>query len=309
MKTGLITSDSYQNHDTGPGHPEQIARVTVINENFKRLNNKNILWKKPSVVTDDIIKDTHELSYINLVKNSFPYKGYSSLDGDTIISPGSKEATFDAAGSIITAIDGVQNKEFKNAFCNVRPPGHHCNQNKAAGFCILNNVAIGAKYLLNKYKYNKIAIIDFDVHHGNGTQDIFYNNKNVLFISTHQYPYYPGTGSEKEKGKYNNVCNIPLPAGTNSEEYLNAFEHALKKLTEFQPEFILISAGFDGHAADPLAQLKLDTEDYHEITKRILETSKKFSNGKVVSILEGGYDLDALKDSAKRHVDALLEFN
>ncbi len=309
MKTGLITSDSYQNHDTGPGHPEQIARVTVINENFKRLNNKNILWKKPSVVTDDIIKDTHELSYINLVKNSFPYKGYSSLDGDTIISPGSKEATFDAAGSIITAIDGVQNKEFKNAFCNVRPPGHHCNQNKAAGFCILNNVAIGAKYLLNKYKYNKIAIIDFDVHHGNGTQDIFYNDKNVLFISTHQYPYYPGTGSEKEKGKYNNVCNIPLPAGTNSEEYLNAFEHALKKLTEFQPEFILISAGFDGHAADPLAQLKLDTEDYHEITKRILETSKKFSNGKVVSILEGGYDLDALKDSAKRHVDALLEFN
>ncbi|MDA9710570.1 histone deacetylase family protein [Candidatus Pelagibacter sp.] len=309
MKTGLITSDSYQNHDTGPGHPEQIARVTVINENFKRLNNKNILWKKPSVVTDDIIKDTHELSYINLVKNSFPYKGYSSLDGDTIISPGSKEATFDAAGSIITAIDGVQNKEFKNAFCNVRPPGHHCNQNKAAGFCILNNVAIGAKYLLKKYKYNKIAIIDFDVHHGNGTQDIFYNNKNVLFISTHQYPYYPGTGSEKEKGKYNNVCNIPLPAGTNSEEYLNAFEHALKKLKEFQPEFILISAGFDGHAADPLAQLKLDTEDYHEITKRILETSKKFSNGKVVSILEGGYDLDALKDSAKRHVDALLEFN
>tara|TARA_A100001035_G_C27749748_1_gene485825 strand:- start:289 stop:1218 length:930 start_codon:yes stop_codon:yes gene_type:complete len=309
LKTGLITSDSYQNHDTGPGHPEQIARVTVINENFKRLNNKNILWKKPSVVTDDIIKDTHELSYINLVKNSFPYKGYSSLDGDTIISPGSKEATFDAAGSIITAIDGVQNKEFKNAFCNVRPPGHHCNQNKAAGFCILNNVAIGAKYLLNKYKYNKIAIIDFDVHHGNGTQDIFYNDKNVLFISTHQYPYYPGTGSEKEKGKYNNVCNIPLPAGTNSEEYLNAFEHALKKLTEFQPEFILISAGFDGHAADPLAQLKLDTEDYHEITKRILETSKKFSNGKVVSILEGGYDLDALKDSAKRHVDALLEFN
>ena len=309
MKTALISSDTYQNHDTGPGHPEQIARVTVINENLKKLNNKNILWKKPSIITEDIIKDTHDISYVDFVKNSFPTKGYSSLDGDTIISPGSKNATFDAAGSIITAIDGIQNKEFKNAFCNVRPPGHHCNQNKAAGFCILNNVAIGTKYLLKKYKYKKVAIIDFDVHHGNGTQDIFYNNKNVLFISTHQYPYYPGTGSDKEKGKYNNICNIPLPAGTNSEEYLNAFEYALNRLKEFQPEFILISAGFDGHAADPLAQLKLNTEDYYEITKRILETSKKFSNGKVVSILEGGYDLQALKDSAKRHVDALLEFH
>ncbi len=309
MKTGLITSETYQDHDTGPGHPEQIARVKVINELFKKVNNKNILWKKPSIITDDIIKDVHDSDYIDLVKNSFPTKGFSSLDGDTVISPGSKKATFDAAGSIITAIDGVQNKVFKNAFCNVRPPGHHSNQNKAAGFCILNNVAIGAKYLLNKYKYNKIAILDFDVHHGNGTQDIFYNNKNVLFISTHQYPYYPGTGSEKEKGNFNNICNIPLPAGTNSEEYLNAFEFALKRLNEFQPEFILISAGFDGHASDPLAQFKLNTEDYYEITKRLLETSKKFTNGKVVSILEGGYDLLALKDSAKRHVDALLEFN
>ena len=309
MKTGLIFSNSYQNHDTGPGHPEQIARVSVIIEKLRRYNNTNILWKKPSIITDDIIKDTHDDAYVDLVKNSFPTKGFSSLDGDTIISPGSKEATFDAAASIITAIDGVQNKEFKNAFCSVRPPGHHCNQNKAAGFCILNNVAIGAKYLLKKYKYKRIAIIDFDVHHGNGTQDIFYDNKNVLFISTHQYPYYPGTGSEKEKGKFNNICNIPLPAGTNSEEYLNAFEFALKKLRDFKPEFILISAGFDGHNDDPLAQFKLDTDDYYKITKRILETSKKFSNGKVVSILEGGYDLQALQDSAKRHVDALLEFN
>jgi len=309
VKTGLIFSNSYQNHDTGPGHPEQIARVSVIIEKLRRYNNNNILWKKPTIITDDIIKDTHDDAYIDLVKNSFPTKGFSSLDGDTIISPGSKEATFDAAASIITAIDGVQNKEFKNAFCSVRPPGHHCNQNKAAGFCILNNVAIGAKYLLKKYKYKRIAIIDFDVHHGNGTQDIFYDNKNVLFISTHQYPYYPGTGSEKEKGKFNNICNIPLPAGTNSEEYLNAFEFALKRLRDFKPEFILISAGFDGHNDDPLAQFKLDTDDYYKITKRILETSKKFSNGKVVSILEGGYDLQALQDSAKRHVDALLEFN
>ena len=309
MKTGLISSDTFQNHDTGPGHPEQIARVTVIIENLKKFNNKNILWKKPSIISDEIIKDVHDTKYINLIKNSIPTKGFSSLDGDTIISPGSKNATFDAAASIITAIDGIQNKEYKNAFCNVRPPGHHCNQNKAAGFCILNNIAIGAKYLLNKYKCKRVAIIDFDVHHGNGTQDIFYENENVLFISTHQYPYYPGSGAEYEKGKFNNILNIPLPAGTNSEEYLSAFEHALKKLKEFKPEFVLVSAGFDSHVRDPLAQFQLETEDFYTITKRILDASKKFCNGKVISILEGGYDLQALQDSTKRHVDALLEFN
>jgi len=309
VKTGLITSDTYHNHGTGIGHPEQVARVSVIIDNFKKINNKNLLWKKPSKISDEIISTTHDLEYINFVKQSFPKKGFSSLDGDTIISPGSKEATFDAVGSIIAAIDGVENKQFKNAFCAVRPPGHHCSQNKAAGFCILNNIAIGAKYLLNKYKYKKIAIVDIDVHHGNGTQDIFYDNENVLFISTHQYPYYPGTGSDQEKGKFNNICNIPLPAGTNSEEYLIAFEFALKKLEKFNPEFVLISAGFDALEEDPLAQFKLKTEDYYHITKRILETSKKYCHGKVISILEGGYDLKGLQDSSKRHVDALIEFN
>ena len=309
MKTGLVTSDTYQNHNTGEGHPEQIARVSVIIDNFKKINNKNLIWKKPSTISDKIILTTHDLDYVNLVKDSFPKKGFSSLDGDTIISPGSKDATFDAVGSIIAAIDGVENKEFKNAFCAVRPPGHHSSQNKAAGFCILNSVSIGANYLIQKYKYKKIAIVDIDVHHGNGTQDIFYDNENVLFISTHQYPYYPGSGSEKERGKFNNIKNIPLPAGTGSEEYLNAFEYALKKLEDFKPEFILISAGFDAHEADPLAQFKLKTEDYYLITKRILDISKKFCNGNVVSILEGGYDLKALQDSTKRHVDALIEFN
>ena len=309
MKTALITSDTYKNHDTGPGHPEQIARVKVINENFKKLNNKNIVWKKPSIITENIIKDTHDASYLDLIKNSFPSKGFSSLDGDTIISPGSKKATFDAAGSIITAIDGVQNKEFKNAFCNVRPPGHHSNQNKAAGFCILNNIAIGAKYLLKRYKYNKVAIVDFDVHHGNGTQDIFYDNEKVLYVSTHQYPYYPGSGSNMEKGKFNNVLNIPLAAGTTSEVYLNAYENVLTKIKQFKPEFLLFSAGFDAHDDDPLAQIRLSTEDFYKITKRTLEYSKSFCNGKVVSILEGGYDLKALQSSTQRHVDALIEFN
>ncbi|MDB2485333.1 histone deacetylase family protein [Pelagibacteraceae bacterium] len=309
MKTGLITSNTYQNHNTGDGHPEKIDRVTVVIDNFKKLDNKDLVWKKPSRFDRSLLEITHNSDYINFVEKSFPEKGLSFLDGDTIVSPGSKDATSDAVGSIITAIDGVQNKDFKNAFCAVRPPGHHAEKNKAMGFCIYNNVAVGANYLINKYKLKKIAIIDFDVHHGNGTQDIFYDNEKVLYISTHQYPYYPGSGTNDEKGKYNNILNIPLPAGTTSEEYLNAFEFALKKIKEFKPEFILLSAGFDAHKDDPLAQLQLDSKDFYNITKRTLELSKQYCDGKVVSILEGGYDLLALQESTEMHVKALLEFN
>jgi acetoin utilization deacetylase AcuC-like enzyme len=309
VKTGLITSDTYQNHNTGEGHPEKIDRVTVVIDNFKRLDNKNLIWEKPTKFDQSFLINTHSSEYIDLVSKSFPENGLAFLDGDTVVSPGSKDATKDAVGSIITAIDGVQNKDFKNAFCAVRPPGHHAEKDKAMGFCIYNNVAVGANYLIEKYKYNKVAIIDFDVHHGNGTQDIFYNNEKVLYISTHQYPYYPGSGSEKEKGKFNNIFNIPLEAGTTAEEYLNAYEHVLKKLKEFKPEFLLFSAGFDAHIDDPLAQLRLNSEDFYQLTKRTLDVVKSFCNGNVVSILEGGYDLKALQDSTQRHVDALIEFN
>ena len=309
MKTGLITSNTYKNHNTGDGHPEKIDRVTAVIENFKKIDNKNLIWKKPNDYDQSILSKTHSSNYIDQVQNSFPTKGLFFLDGDTVVSPGSKDATKDAVGSIITAIDGVENKEFKNAFCCVRPPGHHAEKEKAMGFCIYNNVAVGANYLIEKYKYKKIAIIDFDVHHGNGTQDIFYNNKNVLYISTHQYPYYPGSGSEKENGKFNNILNIPLSAGTTAEQYLNAYENVLNKIQEFKPEFILFSAGFDAHMDDPLAQLRLSSEDFYIITKRTLEISKPFCNGNVVSILEGGYDLRALQKSTQRHVDALIEFN
>ena len=309
MKTGLVTSDTYQNHNTGEGHPEKIDRVTVVIDNFRKLDNKNLIWKKPTNFDQDLLIKTHSSDYINQVQKSFPQNGFNFLDGDTVVSPGSKDATKDAVGSILTAIEGVQNKDFKNAFCAVRPPGHHAEKEKAMGFCIYNNVAVGANYLIEKYKYNKIAIIDFDVHHGNGTQDIFYDNEKVLYISTHQYPYYPGSGSEKEKGKYNNIFNIPLEAGTTAVEYLNAYEHVLNKLKEFKPEFLLFSAGFDAHIDDPLAQLRLSSEDFYTLTKRTLEISKPFCNGNVVSILEGGYDLKALQESTQRHVDALIEFN
>jgi len=309
VKTGLITSDTYKKHNTGNGHPEKIDRVTAIIDNFKKVDNKNLIWKKPNKFDEFFLNKTHSIEYINHVKQSFPKKGLVFLDGDTIVSPGSKDATKDAVGSIITAIDGVQNKEFKNAFCAVRPPGHHAEKEKAMGFCIYNNVAVGANYLIEKYKYKKIAIIDFDVHHGNGTQDIFYDNEKVLYISTHQYPYYPGSGSNEENGKFNNVLNIPLEAGTTSEEYLNAYENVLTKIKQFKPEFLLFSAGFDAHIDDPLAQMRLSTEDFYKITKRTLEYSKSFCNGRVVSILEGGYDLKALQNSTQRHVDALIEFN
>ena len=307
MKTGLITSNTYQNHNTGDGHPEKIDRVTAIIDNFKKLNNKNLIWKKPSKYKKELLESTHNKDYINFVEKSFPENGLFFLDGDTIISPGSKEATADAVGSIIAAIDGVQNKEFKNAFCAVRPPGHHAEKNKAMGFCIYNNVAVGAYYLLEKYKLNKVAIIDFDVHHGNGTQDIFYDNEKVLYISSHQYPYYPGSGAANEKGKKDNVLNVPLSAGTQSHEFLNAYESIFKKLKTFKPEFILLSAGFDAHKDDPLAQINLESKDYYTLTKRILTLAKTLCDGKVVSILEGGYDLNALKESVDYHVKSLLE--
>ncbi len=308
MKTGLITTNTFLNHNTGLGHPERADRVSVIIENLKKFE-KKLIWKKPISFDKKFLKMTHSSKYVEMIENSFPKKDLSYLDGDTVVSPGSKEATFDAVGSIIAAIEGVINKDFNNAFCAVRPPGHHSEQEKAMGFCIFNNVAVGANYLIEKYKYKKIAIIDFDVHHGNGTQDIFYNNEKVLYISTHQYPYYPGSGSNKEKGKHNNILNIPLPAGTNSTEYLDAYEHVLKKLKEFNPEFILFSAGFDAHKDDPLAQLELTSKDYYEITKRTLNSVKNSCGGKVVSILEGGYDLNALKESTEHHIGALLEFS
>ena len=309
MKTGLITSDTYLDHNTGEGHPEQIARVSVILENFKKKNYKNLVWKKPNNFDSAILKKTHNSNYIKFVENSFPNKGLVFLDGDTIISPGSKKAAIDAVGSVIAAIDGVESKEFKNAFCAVRPPGHHATRDKGMGFCVYNNIAVGAQYLLNKFSLKKVAIFDLDIHHGNGTQDIFYNNPNVFYISTHQYPFYPGTGSEGEKGKYNNILNIPLPSGTNSEEYLNALETVLKKLKDFNPDFILLSAGFDAHKHDPIGQFNLESNDFYTITKRVLEISRLCCEGKVVSILEGGYDLNALKESTEVHVKALLEFN
>ena len=307
MKTGIITTDTYLNHNTGQGHPERADRVTVVIENLKKLNSKNLIWAKPKKFNFKYLQLAHDVGYLKNVNNSFPTQGVNFLDGDTILSPGSKEAAKDAVGAIITAIDGVMKKEYRNAFCAVRPPGHHAEKKKAMGFCVYNNVAVGAYYLLEKYNLSRVAIIDFDVHHGNGTQDIFYNNEKVLYISSHQYPYYPGSGAANEKGIKNNVLNIPLIAGTQSHEFLNAYESIFKKLKEFKPDFILLSAGFDAHKDDPLAQINLESQDYYTLTKRIMILANDLCGEKIVSILEGGYDLNALRESVDYHIKSLLE--
>ena len=305
MKTAIITSDSSEHHLTGDGHPEQPKRVKAIINILQK--KKELIWGKPSKVPEKILNITHDESYIKKLRNSFPEKGLHFLDGDTVISPGSKKAVFDAAGSAISAIDGIEREKFKNAFCVVRPPGHHAEKNKAMGFCCLSNAGIAINYLIEQYKYKRIACVDFDVHWGNGNYNVLYENKNSLYISTHQYPFYPGGGSESDKGKYNNSLNIPLPAGTKSDEYLNAYNYVIDRLVEYKPEFLIFSAGFDAHKDDPLAQFELESNDFFEITRRTLNATNKFTKGKVVSILEGGYDLKALAESSLNHVNALIK--
>ena len=307
MTTCIFTSNSSIKHDTGPGHPECPERIPAILNGLKKIQSQKLIWKEIGSFDEKYIELTHSQKYLEKINQSFPKEDLVFLDGDTIVSKGSKKAAYDAVGGIINAIDAVMNQEFDNAFCVVRPPGHHAEKEQAMGFCIFNNVAIGATYLLEKYKLNKVAIIDFDVHHGNGTQDIFYNEKKVLYISSHQFPFYPGTGSKDEIGKFNNILNIPLKAGTVSEEFFNSYKKVYEKLNEFSPQFILLSAGFDAHKNDPLANVNLESKDYYILTKEIMKIAKKVCDNKIVSILEGGYNLSAIQESAKYHVEALLE--
>jgi acetoin utilization deacetylase AcuC-like enzyme len=307
VTTCIFTSNSSIKHDTGPGHPECPERIPAILTGLKKIQSQKLIWREIGSFDEKYIELTHSKKYLEKINQSFPKEDLVFLDGDTIVSKGSKKAAYDAVGAIINAIDAVMNQEFDNAFCVVRPPGHHAEKEQAMGFCIFNNVAVGATYLLEKYKLDKVAIIDFDVHHGNGTQDIFYNEKKVLYISSHQFPFYPGTGSKDEIGKFNNILNIPLKAGTVSEEFFNNYKKVYDKLNEFRPQFILLSAGFDAHKNDPLANVDLESRDYYILTKEIMKIAKKICSNKIVSILEGGYNLSAIQESAKYHVEALLE--
>ena len=294
--------------NNGFNHPERKERLTSIIESIKTLKDIKINFKESPLANLDTVYLAHPKSHIEKIFSNIPKKGLIGVEkepfADTMLCPNSESAILRACGAGIAAADDLININ-ERIFCAVRPPGHHAETIKAMGFCFINNIAVAAKYLQTKHRVNKIAIIDFDVHHGNGTQEIFYNDNTVAYGSSHEFPLFPGTGSEDETG-VGNIFNAPLKAGTESKEFINIFEHKiLRPIDKFKPEVILISAGFDAHFRDPLANINLESENFHEITKLIVELSDIHCNGRIISFLEGGYDLLALSESVKQHLLAL----
>lgn len=306
MTTALISHKDCLNHVSPPGHPECVERLSVIlsaldDPEFNELD--RIDAKKADI---EQLKLVHSQQHINHISNNIPIDGNVMLDGDTYLSSGSEDAALRAAGAVCQAIDRVMAGDNKNAFCAVRPPGHHAEPDTAMGFCLFNSVAIGALYARAKYFCHRVAIIDFDVHHGNGTQTVAENTKGLFYASTHQSPLYPGTGHVHDHGK-GVIVNVPLAAGSGSNAFRKAFNNRiLPELKEFNPDLVLISAGFDAHAMDPLADLNLDTDDYYFATEQLLKIAKECSKGRLVSSLEGGYNLGIIGECAKAHVLALM---
>ena len=294
--------------DNGLNHPERKERLECILESINQINDIKINVLEAPIANMSAISLVHPKKYIEKIFSIIPTEGLVSVENepyaDTLLCSNSKKAILRSCGAGIAAADSLMSKN-KRIFCAVRPPGHHAETEKAMGFCFINNIAVTAKYLQNKYKINKIAIIDFDVHHGNGTQEIFYNDESVAYGSIHEFPLFPGTGSENETG-VGNIFNAPLKAGITGKEFLEIFEQKiLDPINKFKPEVILISAGFDAHTRDPLASINLESKDFYEITKKIVDLSKVHSNGRIISFLEGGYDLLALSESIKEHLIAL----
>tara|TARA_B100001564_G_scaffold78719_1_gene63116 strand:- start:79 stop:1005 length:927 start_codon:yes stop_codon:yes gene_type:complete len=294
--------------DNGINHPERKERINSILDSINQIKDIKIKFKDAPLADIKTISLIHPKKYVEQIFLNIPNSGLIGVEkepyADTLLCPNSKNAILRSCGAGIAAVDELMSKN-ERIFCATRPPGHHAETTKAMGFCFLNNVAIAARYLQSEYKVNKIAIIDFDVHHGNGTQEIFYNDETVLYASSHEFPLFPGTGSEEEKG-VGNIFNAPLKTGMKGKEFLKVFDQKiLKPIDNFQPEIILISAGFDAHRRDPLANINLESEDFYEITKQIVDLAKIHSKGKVISFLEGGYDLIALSESVKHHLQAL----
>lgn len=311
MATALVHHPIYEKHDTGPGHPETPERYRVV---IDALQNDKALWRqlkeiKPEKAQQGIIQATHTKEHFKRVEGAFA-NGLHRLDADTTISMQSFDASLYAAGGAITAVDAVMQGEAKNAFVAVRPPGHHATAEHAMGFCIFNNIAVAARYAQNKYKeIERVAIIDWDVHHGNGTQGIFYSDPSVHFFSMHQYPWYPGTGSRGETGQgrgLGTTLNIPLKAFTPAGEQTRVFESAIEEISSsIKPDLIFISAGFDAHSADPLGQLKLEDPDFASMTRTVMQWADDACEGRIVSCLEGGYDLATLGGTVRNHVAVL----
>ncbi len=313
QKQSVLVSDlTYEKHDTGHGHPEQPARIKAVLNALEKaeLNQKFRKVEARECKNEDILR-CHTKQYLETVKADLA-KGSSSLStGDTVLSKDSLMVARLAAGGILQAADEVLTGRARNAFCVARPPGHHATPDKGMGFCIFNHIAIAARYAQEKHKVGKVLIVDWDVHHGNGTQDVFYEDETVFFFSTHQSPWYPGTGSTQETGKgkgLGTILNRPLPAGSGKEAIVeSAFaEDLAKAMASYKPELILISAGFDSRINDPLGQFHLADRDFGDLTKIILDMAKEFSDGKVISLLEGGYNLDGLGKAAAAHAEALL---
>jgi len=311
MKTGFVYDPIYLEHKTTPGHPESPERLVHIVERLKAEGlYSQLLELKPRPAAVDWIETIHCPEYIERARKSSE-GGAGYLDSlDVPISERSYDAALMAAGGILTAIDAVMEQKVTNAFCAVRPPGHHALEDKAMGFCIFNNIAIGARYIQKKHQLPKILIVDWDVHHGNGTQAAFYDDPNVLYFSVHQYPFYPGTGSHAEKGSgkgLNSIINVPLPAGSGDDAYVNAFEEILAPAAvTFSPDFVLISAGFDAHKDDLLGAMKVTQQGFARLTEIAKNIAEKCCAGRLVSILEGGYGLEGLAASVETHIRVLM---
>ena len=304
MSTALITHSDCLQHVTPYGHPEQVARLEHV---IAALKGKDLMHVDAPLASDDDLRLAHPASHIAAIRAAAPETGSVALDADTHMSPGSLTAALRAAGGGVRAVDMVMTGEARNAFVACRPPGHHAEQVTPMGFCLFGTVAIAAKHALERHGLNRVAIVDFDVHHGNGTQDIVAADPRILFCSSHQMPLYPGTGHPHETGVDGNVLNIALPDGAGSAAFRNAMTgQVLPAVDAFAPELLLISAGFDAHRADPLAGLMLSDADFGWITDELCKLAQTHAAGRVVSSLEGGYDLDALARSAAVHVDSLM---
>jgi acetoin utilization deacetylase AcuC-like enzyme len=306
-RTALITHPACLQHDTGRGHPERIDRLRVVLQALQSPEFATLQRVEAPLAARSDIERIHDADYVDSVLAAIPEEGLAMLDGDTVVSPGSGEAALRAAGAIIAAIDALAAGEIDNAFCAIRPPGHHAEADRAMGFCLFNNVAIGAAHARARHGWTRVAVMDFDVHHGNGTQHSFTADPDFFYASTHQMPLYPGTGARSERGA-GNICNSPLPPGAGSAEFRSAMTaHILPAIDAFRPDLILISAGFDAHRDDPLAGLELETADFAWATAELLALARQACQGRLISTLEGGYDLQALAESAAAHVAVLMQ--
>jgi acetoin utilization deacetylase AcuC-like enzyme len=306
MKTLYYSHPDFLLHDTGIGHPESPARLIYIEEALAQPAFSDLIRISPPLGTEQQINLIHPSFHNDAIRKAIPLHGIHYLDQDTALSPGSDKAAYRAVGAVCDAVDKILTGQADTAFCAVRPPGHHAEPDQPMGFCLFNNIAIAAEYARNHYQLERIAIIDFDVHHGNGTQAAFYNNPNVLYASSHEMPNYPGTGYPSETG-VGNIINVPLKAGDSGVEFREKYTRIiLPALRCFQPELLLISAGFDAHRDDPLSAINLLEDDFQWITQELMDIANRYCQSRIISALEGGYDLGALAASVAIHIKTLL---